>query len=90
MKVTSSGCGVGVLVKGRVAVADGEAVFVEVAAVVAEYVGASKVEDVFAGLFTGNAAGELQAASRNITRVSTVIRLMHHLPRACEISRRVG
>jgi hypothetical protein len=89
MKVTSSGCGVGVRVAGRVIVDVGEEVFVRVAAVVPEGIGANKVSDGFTGasvenVFAGDTAGKLQAASRKIDRISSAIRLMVYLPRVCD------
>ena len=76
-------------------VAVGEEVFGRVAAVVPEGKSANKVGDGFTGtivegVFTGDTAGKLQAASRKIDRISTALRLMVYLPRPCDLSRRVG
>lgn len=64
-------------------VAVGEEVFGRVAAVVPEGKSANKVGDGFTGtivegVFTGDTAGKLQAASRKITRTNAESRLIHH------------
>ena len=80
-------------VESRTAVTDGDAVFVNGTAVVASGICGGKVMEEFASsgsaeVFTGDPAGGLQAASKDISRSGIVIRLMHHLPGACAVSHR--